>query len=116
MDHLALELYQGALYVSINVGSETLSAMLGSGLNDGQTHKVSVSIVNLVAGIAVDDGQCGSGCVASLEPTSTGGELELNESLYVGGVGPDVTPYIVSKLKTTENFIGCLEVSLMNIH
>ena len=110
VDHLAVELYKGSLYVSLNVGSETLKATLSSGLNDGEPHKVSISIVNLVAGIAIDDGQCASQCVTSLAPSAGGGQLELNGALYVGGVGPTATPYMVSKLKTTDNFIGCLEV------
>ena len=113
VDHLAVEIYKGALYFSINVGSETLKASLGRALNDGQPHKVSISIVNLRVGVAVDDGQCGFECIASLAPSGGGGELELNGALYVGGVGPRVTPYMVSKLKTTENFIGCLEVNVL---
>ncbi len=112
-DHLAIQLHEGAITISYSVGQETLETTIGGNLNDGVQHKVSVSIVNLQAAVSVDDGQClVEPCAASMTPTADNGDLELNGPLFVGGVGPVVTPYILSKLKTVDNFIGCLEVCI----
>ena len=111
-DHLAIQLVEGAVTVSYSVGQETLETTIGGLLNDGLPHTISISIVNLQAAVSVDDGRCQvDPCTGSLSPTVQNGDLELNGPMFVGGVGPVVTPYILSKMKTVDNFIGCLQVT-----
>lgn len=112
IDHLALELYQGSLVASMNVGSGSVAATASGNLNDGTPHKVVLALDGTTLSVTIDEGNCPEvPCSVSVQPTVPGGPLELNEALNVGGIGPDASPYIVSKLQSVDNFIGCIQVS-----
>ena len=113
IDHLALELYQGSLVATMNVGSESLAATASSNLNDGVPHEATITLVGTQLTLTIDGGSCTEGpCSVSVSPSVAGGPLELNEALYVGGIGPDASPYIISKLLTVDSFIGCIQVHI----
>lgn len=112
LEHLSLYLSEGVLVISVNTGTETLNTRITPGLNNGREHLVAVTLQPGDITVVVDDGRCHMApCQATLVTTRDPGILELNQPLYVGGIGPELTPYILSKLEVTENFVGCFQVS-----
>ncbi|PIK44963.1 putative neurogenic locus notch-like protein 3 [Apostichopus japonicus] len=83
---------------------------VSSGLSDGREHGVVLTLEDNDIILVVDDGNCRSApCQATLLTTRDPGILELNQPLFLGGIGSQLTPYILSTLDVTNNFIGCFQ-------
>ncbi|PIK49580.1 putative neurogenic locus notch-like protein 3 [Apostichopus japonicus] len=105
----------GSMVISVNTGSETLESRVSSGLSDGREHGVVLTLEDNDIILVVDDGNCRSApCQATLLTTRDPGILELNQPLFLGGIGSQLTPYILSTLDVTNNFIGCFQDFYIN--
>lgn len=112
LEHLALYLHLGSMVLSVNTGLKTLKTTASSGLNDGREHSVTVTLENEQIALLVDDGNCESSpCEVLLVIDQRSGTLELNQPLYLGGIGTTpLTPYTLATMDVTNNFIGCFQV------
>lgn len=112
--HLSLELVDGELKMSLELGSRSSVGTLrvARSVTGVVSHIVTVTIQENVAILTLDPGSCDVQelCQLTLNHTNGVQSVSLNERLYVGGI-PTFTPYIRSKLDSLDGFTGCLSVS-----
>ena len=116
LQHMVGELYQGQIRASVSFGAETVAVSLPIPPSPGGILSANISIAIGQGRLEVSrdenncdkvDGLCSVNKTAEVDS----GNVVLDGSLYIGGV-PQLTPFIRSKLKTTDGYRGCLGVSL----
>ena len=107
---MILELTNGSIRLSFNTGLETASAKLGSGLNDGAWHQITVEITGPQATLFTDKDICGAACPSvTVSTSSDGGTSQFSGLPYFGGVRK-LVPQIKEQLVTDGSFVGCIKV------
>ena len=108
-DFLALELSNGSVRLSFNTGVDTRSITVGSQLNDGIYHLISVRIEPAnTATISI--GSCQGICQGSVS-TIQNDQSTFSGNMYLGGVR-DNTPQIRGHFLTESSFVGCIKVKI----
>ena len=77
--------------------------------------RLQITLTSTTLQVVLDPFTCNGGplCldIDTVPGGTLGGEIHLGDAWYIGRV-PQITPYIRSKLLTTESYVGCLGVSL----
>lgn len=111
-DHLILELANGSIRLSLNTGLDTATAKLGSGLNDGTWHLITVQISGSQATLFIDKDTCGAVCSEVTVSTTPDGTSQFSGQPYFGGVRR-LVPQIKHQLVTDGSFVGCIKVFIV---
>ncbi len=111
-DHVILEITNGSIRLSLNTGLDTATAKLGSGLNDGAWHQITVQISGSQATLYIDKDTCGAVCSSVAVSTSSDGTSQFFGQPYFGGVRR-LVPQIKHQLVTDGSFVGCIKVFIV---
>lgn len=108
---MIIELTNGSIRLSLNTGLDTATAKLGSGLNDGAWHQITVKISVSQATISIDKDTC-PGCSSPTVSTTSDGSSQFSGLPYMGGVRT-LVPQIKQQLVTDGSFVGCIKVFIV---
>ena len=107
--HFLLQLVNGQLFISQHLNGELLTEYLPlSPSNQIYSHNITVTITTNETTISLD-GCVSHQCHVTLRPSVIGYSINLNSDVWIGGLGR-MTPYIRSKVATTNGFQGCIGV------
>ena len=106
---MILELTNGSIGLSFNTGLDTATAKLGSGLNDGVWHQITLQISGSQATLFTDKDTCGAVCPSLAVSTTSDGSSQFSGQPYFGGVRK-LVPQIKQQLVTDGSFVGCIKV------
>lgn len=106
---MILELTNGSIRLSFNTGLDTAAAKLGTRLNDGAWHQITVKVAGFQATLSIDKDTCGAVCSSVTVSTSSDGSSQFSGLPYFGGVSKWV-PQIKQQLVTDDSFVGCIKV------
>lgn len=109
---MIVELTNGSIRLSLNTGLDTATAKLGSGLNDGAWHQITVQISGSQATVSIDKDTCSADCSSATVRTTTDGSSQFAGLPYFGGVGK-LVPQIKQQLVTDGSFVGCIKVFIV---
>ncbi|XP_061385192.1 protein slit isoform X2 [Danaus plexippus] len=111
-EHLAVELFNGRIRVSYDVGNHPTSTMYSFEMvSDGNYHKAELLAIKKNFTLRVDDGPA-----RSIINEGSNEFLRLERPMFVGGVPPDVAKDAFSKwhLRNITSFKGCLKEAWIN--
>ena len=106
---MILELTNGSIRLSFNTGLDTATAKLGSSLNDGAWHQITVDISGSQATLYTDKDTCGAVCPSVTVSTTSDASSQFSGLPYFGGVRK-LVPQIQQQLETDGSFVGCIKV------
>lgn len=106
---MILELTNGSIRLSFNTGLDTATAKLGSSLNDGAWHQITVDISGSQATLYTDKDTCGAVCPSVTVSTTSDASSQFSGLPYFGGVRK-LVPQIKLQLETDGSFVGCIKV------
>lgn len=106
---MILELTNGSIRLSFNTGLDTATAKLGSSLNDGAWHQITVDISGSQATLYTDKDTCGAVCPSVTVSTTSDASSPFSGLPYFGGVRK-LVPQIKQELETDGSFVGCIKV------
>ena len=106
---MILELTNGSIRLSFNTGLDTATAKLGSNLNDGAWHQLSVDIAGPQATLFTDKDTCGAVCPSVTVSTTSDANSQFSGLPSFGGVRK-LVPQIKQQLETDGSFVGCIKV------
>ena len=109
---MILELANGSIRLSLNTGLDTATAKLGSGLNDGVWHQITVQISGSKATLFIDKDTCGAACPSVTVSTTSDASSTFSGQSYFGGVRK-LVPQIKHQLVTDGSFVGCIKVFIV---
>ncbi|XP_069363754.1 protein slit isoform X2 [Maniola hyperantus] len=111
-EHLAVELFNGRIRISYDVGNHPTSTMYSFEMvSDGNYHKAELLAVKKNFTLRVDDGPA-----RSIINEGSNEYLRLERPMFVGGVPEDVARDAFSKwhLRNITSFKGCLKEAWIN--
>ncbi|XP_045540917.1 protein slit [Papilio machaon] len=111
-EHLAVELFNGRIRISYDVGNHPTSTMYSFEMvSDGSYHKAELLAVKKNFTLKVDDGPA-----RSIINEGTKEYLRLDRPMFLGGVPEDVAKDAFSKwhLRNITSFKGCLKEAWIN--
>ncbi|CAH0730501.1 unnamed protein product, partial [Brenthis ino] len=111
-EHLAVELFNGRIRISYDVGNYPTSTMYSFEMvSDGNYHKAELIAVKKNFTLRVDDGPA-----RSIINEGSNEYLRLERPMFVGGVPADVAKHAFSKwhLRNITSFKGCLKEAWIN--
>ena len=106
---MILELTNGSIRLSFNTGFDTATAKLGSSLNDGAWHQITVELSGPQATLFKDKDTCDKVCPSVTVRTTSDGSSQFSGQSYFGGVRK-LVPQIKQQLETDGSFVGCIKV------
>lgn len=111
-EHLAVELFNGRIRISYDVGNHPTSTMYSYEMvSDGSYHKAELLAVKKNFTLRVDDGPA-----RSIINEGTKEFLRLDRPLFIGGVPEDIAKEAFSRwqLRNVTSFKGCLKEAFVN--
>ncbi|XP_038221129.1 protein slit isoform X1 [Zerene cesonia] len=111
-EHLAVELFNGRIRISYDVGNHPTSTMYSFEMvSDGAYHKAELLALSKNFTLRVDDGPA-----RSIINEGSKEYLRLERPMFLGGVPPDVAKDAFSKwhLRNITSFKGCLKEAWIN--
>ncbi|CAH4035997.1 unnamed protein product [Pieris brassicae] len=111
-EHLAVELFNGRIRVSYDLGNHPTSTMYSFEMvSDGAYHKAELLALGKNFTLRVDDGPA-----RSIINEGNNEYLRVDRAMYLGGVPEDVAREAFSKwhLRNITSFKGCLKEAWMN--
>ena len=108
-NHVILELTNGSIRLAFNTGQETATTKLGSSLNDGAWHQITVDISGSQATLYTDMDICGAACPSATVSATSHATSQFSGLPYFGGVRK-LVPQIKQQLVTDGSFVGCIKV------
>ena len=107
---MILELTNGSIRLSFNTGLDTATAKLGSSLNDGAWHQITVDISGSKATLYTDKDTCGGPVCPSVTVSTTSDPSSQFSGLPSFGGVRKLVPQIKQQLETDGSFVGCIKV------
>lgn len=111
---MILELTNGSIRLSFNTGLDTATAKLGSSLNDGAWHQITVQISGSQATLFTDKDICGAVCPSVTVSTTSDGSSQFSGLPYFGDLRK-LVPQIKQQLATDGSFVGCIKVFMPSV-
>ncbi|KAK3713436.1 hypothetical protein QZH41_012473, partial [Actinostola sp. cb2023] len=107
-DHLAVELHQGSIRLSLNLGMNTAVVTTGKNLNDGVFHKLTVVLSKTEAEVTVESNACAGGTCKAKATVQASSSSTFYGTPTMGGLRL-FTPLIRTQIVGDGNFVGCIE-------